>query len=251
MSISGYVFFLAPYSAADTMVMIPPVCPTADLSMSFIKLRQPSSWAPGTGHDSFGTLTYTAATGATNLVNDFNLATSGTMTSDAGASALSNAVGCNVGELADGSNEVFVSSNGAIVHKLSTDDVYFGVVQGSAPAVSALGGNYAGYLYKASGPTNQPVSITLDGTTNPTALNTVTDMTTGTTAAGTTTIALGTATLSGTGTSGFIGGTIDFGGGGEPLVCLAQTSAGGTSHIMIACNGYDGTGFVSLLLVSH
>lgn len=256
--IPSYVFFLAPYSAADTMAMIPPVCPSSDMTFNWIKLRQPSSWAIGSGGgNSFGTMSLPIATGAASLVNAFNLDTvsNSDMTTDSGAASLSSSVGCGTGQYFDGSNQVFTSSNAIIVNRIGTNEVYFGISAATAPAATALAGSYAGYLYQADGPSNDPVSLTLassGGNATGTA-DLLSDVTNGTSAGGTNpTVTIGSVTLSGTGTSGFLGGSINFGGGNQPLVCLAQTSAGGTSQIMIACNGTNAAGhFVSLLLTSH
>lgn len=255
--ISGYAFFLSPYSAADTMAMVPPVCPSADMTFNWIKLRQPSSWAiSSTSSNSFGTMSFPVATGVASLVNSFNLDTVGNndKTSDSGAATLSTSVGCGTGQYFDGNNQIFISSNSILVNRIPTNEVYFGISSAAAPSVSSLAGNYSGYLYQANGPANQPVSLTLPSTSGTSVtVNIVTDVTTGTTASSGTipTLKLGNVTLSGTGTSGFIGGSINFGATDQPLVCLAQTAAGGTTQNMIACNGYDGTGFVSLILTSH
>jgi|GEM_PF-6384898 len=255
--IPGYSFFLAPYSAGDTLAMIPPVCAAADMTVNWIKLRQPSSWTIGAGHgNSFGTMSFPVATNVASLVNSFNLDTTGSndMTTDIGASTLSTSAGCGVGTYFDGTTQIFTSSNGIIVNPTNTNEVYFGITAAAAPTVSSLAGNYAGYLYQANGPTNQAVSLTLPSTSGTSVtVNIVTDVTTGTVASSGTipTMKLGNVTLSGTGTSGFIGGTINFGASDQPLVCLAQTAAGGSTQTMIACNGFDGTGFVSLLLTSY
>ncbi len=257
--VTNSILFWAPFTTAGSILGFVPygTCPS-DTTANWIKLRQPAGWAIGLGNgDAFGTMTYTAATSVSAVVNDYNLdiVANSDSSTDMGPQALSTSAGCGGGIVTDGTTDTVTSSNAILIHKLSTDAMYFAWPNAAAPAATALAGNYGGVIYASAGlGTNSPATLTL-ATSGPNVTGTMTivsDITTGASAGGTNpTITLGSETLPAP-LSGFIGGTINFTGTNDPLVCLPVAGIGGTTANLLVCVGTDDANdFYSVVLLSH
>jgi hypothetical protein len=256
--IPNYAFFWAPLQTAGSVQSaVPPTCPGADVPANFIVLKPKTGWSSGLNNgEAFGTMTWAVSTGATTINHDYNLApiASNDSSTDMGSNAITGGAGCNVGRFSDGTNETFMGPSNYLVQSGVNGTVYFAVQTGTTPAVSALAANYSGILYQAGAGTNSALTVTLavSGGNVTGASTLVSDVSTGASAGSGPTITLGSVTLSDSNASGFIAGKINFTGTDDPLVCLPQTSAGGSTQILLACTGEDDSAnFVSLILVSH
>lgn len=240
--VPGYALFLAPIREPMDQI-IPMVtagnCPSSDMNANWIMVRKEGADAQDAERDFIGTFSYVAATNSPSLPEKYALEN---FTELEGLDQLG-AANCQNGimELDNADAVMYLTDNGgAIVHTGVTDiddsSFIFAFTKKAITAVNNLDGEYAGVLFDDNldeGNKIAPVSVSCDS--GVCTGDVVTDIETGATTGEPVTL-----NLSGTPdglSQGFITGTIDNGGAGVELACMADISVGGGDRKMVNCVG--------------
>ncbi|PIT99218.1 MAG: hypothetical protein COT74_09420 [Bdellovibrionales bacterium CG10_big_fil_rev_8_21_14_0_10_45_34] len=265
LEVPGMALFIKPIDSGNPDQVVAAVsagaCPSSALNANWVIVKQADSSDVSSGtQDTFGTFTYSAASGVASVATRYSLAA---VTTDLGANTFT-ASTCSggimtVGVPGDTSTMYLTSNGGAIVNTATADPTQSTYIFG-LPVTSITGttysGTYSGFVYmggQSTGNKFKVVKFTLTGASSSITGtgNIVTDVDTDTTSSDT--VSLNISALNSPST-GLMAGTLTSPSGSGTVACMAVSNANGTGKQVINCAGADPgdtTKLFNFLLVSR